>query len=82
MPSTVFTQVIDEEIVILDTQSENYFGLDTMATVMWEQLRVNPSLEALVQYMLEEYDVQEYVLKEDIKMFINNLVKNKLITLG
>jgi len=79
---SVFTQVIDDEMVILDTESENYFGLDSIGTVMWEQLRVNNSLEELAQYMLEHYDVQEGVLKEDIKTFVTNLVKNKLISIG
>jgi len=82
IPSHIYIQAIDDEMVLLDTQSENYFGLDGMGTVMWEQLSVSPSLEDLAEYMLKTYDVEEDVLHADITTFIDKLVKNKLITLG
>ncbi len=82
IPSTIFMQTIDNEMIILDTKSENYFGLDSMGTVMWEQLSRDSSIEVLVHYMLEHYDVEENIVKQDISVFIKNLVKNELIILG
>jgi len=82
IPSTVFAQVLDDEIVILDTQSENYFGLDSVGAVMWQELQKNPSLAILKVTMLAMYDVDEKILENDIKLFIDKLEKNKLITIG
>jgi len=79
---TLFVQAVDDEIILLDTQSENYFSLDPMGKVMWEQLSDKPSLQALEAYMLEHYDVSKEVLKKDIEVFITTLLTNKLITLG
>jgi len=82
IPSTVFAQVVDDEMVLLDTQSENYFGLDAIGTVMWQELSQHQSVPALQSYMLEHYDVSEDVIEKDIEAFINHLVDNKLIILG
>jgi len=81
IPATVFAQIVDNEMVILDTKNENYFGLDPIGTVMWEQLTQTGSIEKLYTYMLEHYDVEEIILKKDIEIFIQNLVKNRLIKL-
>jgi len=82
IPSTVFAQVVDDEMVIMDTQSENYFGLDAIGTQMWQILVENSALENLKIKILEMYDVEESVLKCDIEIFISELLKNKLITIG
>jgi len=82
IPDTVFAQIVDDEMVIMDTQSENYFGLDAIGTHMWQILVENGSLENLKKMILKMYDVKEDVLEQDIKIFISKLLKNKLITLG
>jgi len=82
IPSTVFAQEVDDEMVIMDTQSENYFGLDAMGTQMWQILIENGSLENLKIKILEMYDVEENVLRQDIEVFISELLKNKLINIG
>jgi len=82
IPSTVFAQEVDDEMVIMDTESENYFGLDAMGTQMWQILIENGSLENLKIKILEMYDVEENVLRQDIEVFISELLKNKLINIG
>jgi ornithine carbamoyltransferase len=82
IPSTVFAQVVDDEMVLLDTQSENYFGLDAIGTEMWQVLNRHQNTNALKVYMLEHYEVSEDMIEKDIQTFINNLVENKLITVG
>jgi len=76
---TAFTQKVDEELIILDTQSENYFALDAIGAVMWEQLSKEHSTQKLYTYMLTHYEVEETMLKQDIKTFIHTLLKHKLL---
>ena len=82
IPSSVFAQLVDDEMVLLDTESENYFGLDAVGTVMWQQLVETPLLDVLKSYMLEQYEVEEERLKKDIEIFVKTLVDHQLITLG
>jgi len=82
IPSTVFVQKVDDEMVLLDMNSENYFGLDTIGTVMWHYLSETHSLAKMLSSMLEEYDVEEDVLRKDITTFVQDLEKNALIQIG
>ena len=82
IPSTIFAQVVDDEMILFDTQSENYFGLDVMGRVMWQELSRHHSLVALQRYMLKHYEVSEDVLKKDIDAFVHHLLKHKLIQIG
>ncbi|MDQ7083749.1 MAG: PqqD family protein [Sulfurovum sp.] len=77
--ASVFTQIVDDEMIILDTQSANYFALDAIGTVMWEQLSVDASLAHLYAYMLEAYEVEASVLLEDMTIFIAKLEEKALI---
>jgi hypothetical protein len=82
IPLTLFTQMIDDEILILDTQSQNYFALEGMGRIMWEYISEHHSCEGLEQHILEMVDVDVSQLREDIAVFIETLKKNRLITIG
>ena len=82
IPKTVFVQRVDDEMVIMDTQSENYFGLDAIGSQMWQILVKESSLKSLKKRILAMYEVEESVLERDIEIFVNELLKNKLITIG
>jgi len=78
---TVFTQEIDEEMVLLDMNSENYFGLDEVGTSIWKALQHTSVLSEVLDILLEEYDVSRDVLLSDLEVFISELEKNTLVTL-
>jgi len=82
IPDTVFAQIVDDEMIIMDVESENYFGLDAIGTQMWQILVEDSSLANLKKMILKMYNVKEDVLEQDIEIFISKLLKNKLITLG
>jgi len=79
---TVFAQEIDGETVLLDMDSENYFGLDEVGTVIWQTMQEGLSLEEMLEKLLSVYDVEEEVLKKDLVHFVERLEESGLITLG
>ena len=72
-PDTVFAQEVDGETVLLDMNSENYFGLDEVGTVMWQTLQEKAVLTDVLQHLLEVYDVEEDVLGKDLLHFVEKL---------
>jgi len=76
---TVFTQEVDDEMVILDTASEEYFGLDTMGAVIWQHLSETGSLQKVHDVMREEYEVDDEQLETDICRFVQELVDANLV---
>ncbi len=69
------------ETVLLDLQSESYFGLDAVGTRIWQLLQENNSLQKVFDTMLEEYDVDEKELEKDLNELLDKLLEEKLITI-
>ena len=75
----VFAQEVDGEMVLLDMESENYFGLDEVGTAIWQSMQEYGTLQEVFHAMLEQYDVEEEVLKNDLSDFVNKLLKSGLV---
>ena len=76
---TVFAQEVDGEMVLLDMQSENYFGLDAVGTDIWQAMQENANLNDVFVILLEQYDVKEDILKKDLLAFTASLEKSGLV---
>ena len=78
---TVFSQEVDGEMVLLDMNSEHYFGLDTVGCDIWRAIQERNSLQAVYETMLNNYDVEAEPLKKDLEVFIGQLKDAGLIEL-
>jgi ornithine carbamoyltransferase len=81
LPDTVFAQEVDGEMVLLDMDSENYFGLDAVATDIWRLLSEGKTLQETFDALLEMYDVEPETLHSDLSAFVRKLLDSKLATL-
>lgn len=79
---TVFAQEIEGEMVLLDMNTESYFGLDSVASDIWKLLREGKTLRETYEELLEMYDVEPETLRNDLETFIKTLVDNKLAALA
>ncbi len=79
IPDTVFAQEVDQEMVILDTASEEYFGLDATGAVTWQYLNENGSLQQVFDTMFEKYEVDAKQLEADICRFTQELFDAGLV---
>ena len=78
---TVFAQMVDDEMVLLDTESGEYFGLDGTGAVIWQHMGENESLREVYEAMLEMYDVKPEQLENDIITFVQKLLDAGLVQL-
>ena len=79
--SEVVSQEVDGETVLLDLESESYFGLDEVGTRIWQLLNEGSNLQTVFDILLGEYDVDEKQLKKDIQDHVAQLVEAGLISL-
>ena len=79
VPEDVLISRLQEESVILNLDSERYFGLDDVGTRFLSVLTTSESIEAPYQSLLEEYDVDRDVLREDLLALIENLSQQGII---
>ena len=76
---TVFAQEVDGEMVLLDMNSENYFGLDAVGTDIWQAMQEKATLQEELEVLLDQYEVEEEVLKKDHVSFVENLEESGLV---
>ncbi len=78
----ILYQDIEDEIIILNMKDENYMGLDQVGARMWNILLSSNTIQDAYDQLLEEYKVEPDTLKKDLNNFINELIKNDLVTVS
>lgn len=80
VPEDVLMQRLpDDESVFLNLATEQYYGLDPTGTAMWAALTETGSVEAALDRLLEEFDVDRQVLSRDLDALVERLVGRGLI---
>jgi hypothetical protein len=77
----VISQEVSGETVLLDLESENYFGLDEVGTRIWQLIKQTNDLAAIYQTLLAEYDVSEERLQQDLDTLLGEISQLGLVTL-
>lgn len=72
-------QAVQEETVLLDLQSSQYFGLNEVGSRVWALLAEGHDLMAVRDRLLDEYDVTAAVLEPDLAALIDDLVDAGLV---
>ena len=77
----VISQEVSGETVLLDLESENYFGLDEVGTRIWQLIKETNDLHAIFDTLLGEYDVTEERLQQDLSVLLTEVEGLGLIVL-
>ncbi len=77
----VISQEVSGETVLLDLESECYFGLDAVGTRVWQLIRDSGELRTIYNTLLEEYEVEETQLMTDLESLIMDACERGLVTL-
>jgi len=80
-PDVLF-QEVGGETVLLDLESEQYFGLDAVGTRIWALLGEGACIGAVVDTLLQEYEVERATLESDVEELIVRLSEAGLVHLG
>ncbi len=81
VPDSVMLREVADEAVILNLDSESYFGLDSVGARMWNALTRSDSIQAGFETLLAEYEVDAEQLRQDLDQFMENLIEHGLLEL-
>jgi hypothetical protein len=76
----VLFQQINNECVLLNMESEQYFGLDDIGARIWQILSEDGSTEKALTQLQAEYEVDGEILRQDLTNLLSELENEKLIT--
>ena len=75
----VIQSKIGEEVVMLDMDSGFYFGLNSVASIIWGKLESAISLEEIIIELLEEYKIDQQTCENDTRLFFDQLLEKNII---
>jgi len=78
-PAHVLVRLLDQESVLLNLESEQYFGLDETGTRIWQVVTTSPNIDTAYQELLAEYDVPPEMLRENLNELLGHLVEHGLL---
>lgn len=78
----VLVKELEGEAVLLDLASETYFGLDRTAFRIWSALTTCASVEAALEDLAREYEVEGPVLTADVLRLLDTLERKGLVRVG
>jgi hypothetical protein len=79
IPEQVLISGLEAESVILNLDSERYFGLDEVGTHMLTVLNKAESIQTAYDALLTEYDVDREMLRQDLSAIIEQLASQGLV---
>ena len=79
VPPHVLIRHLDGESVLLNLESERYFGLDATGTRMWELVTTESSTAVAFEKLLNEFEVEPEALRKHLTELLSRLVENGLL---
>lgn len=79
--SKLLYNIIDEEVVILSIDNEEYYHLNITASKIWNLLKVQLSYNELASQLVKEFDIDLNTCIDEIEQYIIELVELNIIDL-
>ena len=79
VPAHVLVRPLDGESVLLNLETEKYFGLDATGTRMWHLVTHERSIQAAYEKLSEEFEVKPDLLRKHLAELLEQLVENGLL---
>jgi hypothetical protein len=79
VPPNLLVRLLDNESVLLNLETERYFGVDETGTRMWQLVTAATSIDAAFQQLCDEYDVEPELLRANLAELLSRLIDNGLL---
>ena len=73
---------IDGEIVMMDINNGEYYGLDVIAARIWELMASPKIVSEICEILQQEYKVSEEKCQKDVLGFIDKMIAKGVITIA
>ncbi|MBN2682314.1 MAG: lasso peptide biosynthesis PqqD family chaperone [Bacteroidales bacterium] len=77
-PEMVYSK-LDGEVVMMSVENGEYYGLNEIASAIWERISEEIKVDDLIIQLMEEYDVERDECETDTLDFLEEMVEKKLV---
>lgn len=78
-PKDVLVRFVEKETVLLNLDTECYYGLDEIGTRMWQVLTTAASIEKAYDELLSEFEVEPDLLRRHLSNLVDRLAELGLL---
>lgn len=75
----VLSTTVHTEAVLMNTASGKYYGLDDIATSVWERLRAPLTVRELCGCLAQDYEEDPEIIRRDVLMLLQKFADDGLI---
>jgi hypothetical protein len=76
---TIVQSKIGEEVVMLDMESGFYFGLNSVASVIWGMLKEEIGFEKLIDQLMAQFEVERAICEADTQELLDQMLEKNII---
>lgn len=78
----VVREVFDDEVIIINMESGNYFSLNSTGAYVWSLIEAGFAVDAIVGRLRDDFDVAEELAAPSVNELLEQLLKEELIVAG
>lgn len=75
---SVLVRELEGEAVLLNLDSESYYGLDAVGARMWAVVISSESIQSAYEVLVNEYQVEDQKLRHDLQALIEEWLEHGL----
>jgi hypothetical protein len=76
---SVLYQIVGDEILILNMDNQQYFGLDSVAADIWKMLMEHRDISDVCRRLTSMYSVDETTARTDVQNLVSELLAADLV---
>jgi hypothetical protein len=73
---------MEGETILLQLESGNYFSLNEVGALVWNELEAPRTVQQLCERVCAEYEVDVQLCLRDVTQLIEHLLKEQMVELG
>jgi hypothetical protein len=70
---------IDDEVVMMSIETGEYYGLNPIASRIWEALEKPHTFDRLIDVLTLEFNIDQTACRNDVTMFLNQMTEKNLV---
>lgn len=79
--SHILSNILHDEIVIMDLKNGNYLNLNRIGSAIWDLIENPISIHELIELLLHQYEVEEQECQTHVFEFLNTLIQHDLLVI-
>lgn len=79
LSARVLCRIIEDEAVLLDLDSGQYYGLNSVGTRIWQLVGAGHPLPAICDLLVQEFQVSKEGAAVDVPAFVGTLLEKRLL---